>query len=801
MNKNFDAQAYMNSLSPDMQNRIRSCKSAEEVEAILKQSSPVNGATELSMDELDNVTGGRSIVPVAMAAMMLFSSLAPLAASAEEPPSYTETQAPEESTEAETAAEEETGAEPDETIEVLKETFDAENATEADTELFATVTQAMADIRNANATTDPVELPDYSDQIIASAKEACGDTPLFQNEAFCGDAANRVPMYMPDGFISFSRENAVNSANALQGTSAEDFGKKAGIDLGDAALDTVGDLFPGAKLLVSPFKSLFHANVDDPDPMTMMNEKLNEMDNKLDEIQNRLGDLNDTINQNTEWMGQKMENVADMNAFKEDYRNLSALLEDFSNDIKAAETYPKCNNTQKIMRLAQLKKSANYRDINLLCNKIKKYMDGSNPNAYPCMYEVLYKSKALNYMTAGEAYNAAYPVAQDLTEQYVYAVLMLAECQRAADAVCRFTEEDVAELGNGEEKRYFDEFDQYRVSFDKDVASAQLVAAADGLEKFRAHDNGTMTFKEKKPGFLPAGSLQYGVNLYENRSSCVSRYTSQTTLSFAEIKELADYVRSNYPGTSLYAYLQKWNPGAVSSLPSDGTAYLLTSNDTRTNEKYNDWHGLGVFGGSKDYDCTVYAKGINIYDPEVKETEFEVFFYNRWDYYIYGIHCDTDYFSQTNTSNTLFYLMGSNFTENGTLSYRAHVENIGWMDTVPDSATAGTTGQSLRMEGVIINLNDKNGNSMISYRAHVQDDGWQDWHNSGELAGTVGQSKRLEALEIKLNAEYAEKYDIVYRVHMEGIGWGDWVKNGETAGTTGESRRVEAVEIKLVPLT
>ena len=38
----------------------------------------------------------------------------------------------------------------------------------------------------------------------------------------------------------------------------------------------------------------------------------------------------------------------------------------------------------------------------------------------------------------------------------------------------------------------------------------------------------------------------------------------------------------------------------------------------------------------------------------------------------------------------------------------------------------------------------------IMYRVHVQNLGWMDWVENGETAGTTGQSLRLEAIEVKL---------------------------------------------------
>jgi peptidoglycan/xylan/chitin deacetylase (PgdA/CDA1 family) len=74
-----------------------------------------------------------------------------------------------------------------------------------------------------------------------------------------------------------------------------------------------------------------------------------------------------------------------------------------------------------------------------------------------------------------------------------------------------------------------------------------------------------------------------------------------------------------------------------------------------------------------------------------------------------------------------------------------------------------------------------------------------DWCSNGQTAGTTGESKRMEAVEIKLTGAISKQYDVYYRVHVQGFGWMGWAKNGESAGTTGYSRRIEAIQIKLVP--
>ena len=132
------------------------------------------------------------------------------------------------------------------------------------------------------------------------------------------------------------------------------------------------------------------------------------------------------------------------------------------------------------------------------------------------------------------------------------------------------------------------------------------------------------------------------------------------------------------------------------------------------------------------------------------------------------------------------------------LTYQAHIQDYGWLKPVKNGGIAGTTGKSLRMEALLINLMDGTKN-MIQYSAHVQNIGWQGWQNSGGVAGTTGKNLRMEAIRIKLVNGYEKNFDIYYRTHIENGGWLGWARNGEPAGTQGASLRMEALQIQLVP--
>jgi hypothetical protein len=128
--------------------------------------------------------------------------------------------------------------------------------------------------------------------------------------------------------------------------------------------------------------------------------------------------------------------------------------------------------------------------------------------------------------------------------------------------------------------------------------------------------------------------------------------------------------------------------------------------------------------------------------------------------------------------------------------YRAHVQDNGWMDWVNDGATAGTTGQSLRMEAVEIELRNAPPGARVCYEAHVQDNGWMGEVCDGDTAGTTGQGLRMEALKVRLRGGPSGTH-VCYQAHVENKGWMDEVCDGDTAGTTGQGLRMEAVKIRI----
>lgn len=127
------------------------------------------------------------------------------------------------------------------------------------------------------------------------------------------------------------------------------------------------------------------------------------------------------------------------------------------------------------------------------------------------------------------------------------------------------------------------------------------------------------------------------------------------------------------------------------------------------------------------------------------------------------------------------------------LTYSAHVSDIGWQPYVSSGEIAGTTGRNLSVEALSFKLLNAGAGDAVKVRAHVRNIGWQDWmDNSG---GTTGRALNIEALQLQLSDSLSSQYDLWYRVHVQDIGWLDWAKNGEVAGTTGMAKHVEAVQV------
>ncbi|PKM75055.1 MAG: hypothetical protein CVU92_03295, partial [Firmicutes bacterium HGW-Firmicutes-17] len=82
--------------------------------------------------------------------------------------------------------------------------------------------------------------------------------------------------------------------------------------------------------------------------------------------------------------------------------------------------------------------------------------------------------------------------------------------------------------------------------------------------------------------------------------------------------------------------------------------------------------------------------------------------------------------------------------------YSTHVQNVGWQSSKKNGEISGTVGQSLRLEGIKILVDNSEANVVIQYQTHVQNIGWQPMVSNGALSGTTGLALRLEGIRIEL---------------------------------------------------
>lgn len=141
-------------------------------------------------------------------------------------------------------------------------------------------------------------------------------------------------------------------------------------------------------------------------------------------------------------------------------------------------------------------------------------------------------------------------------------------------------------------------------------------------------------------------------------------------------------------------------------------------------------------------------------------------------------------------------------TDNTNVWYKAHVQDIGWQNTVVNGDTAGTTGRALKIEALQIDVSDSASFS-IEYNAYVNTIGWVGVQKDGQTIGTTGRNLPMYgiciAIKDKNTKQDSANYDIYYRVHVRDIGWESWTKNGNLAGDTANGKPIEAIEIQIRP--
>ena len=140
-----------------------------------------------------------------------------------------------------------------------------------------------------------------------------------------------------------------------------------------------------------------------------------------------------------------------------------------------------------------------------------------------------------------------------------------------------------------------------------------------------------------------------------------------------------------------------------------------------------------------------------------------------------------------------------NAVNNEGLRIQAHVQNLGWCDWVHDGQVAGTTGGGLRLEALRV---DPPEGYELRIKLHIQNKGWVCYtgivHGNDLVLGTTGQSLRIEAIIVEVVKRPANSRKMLYfRVHQQDVGWKGWTAEGFCSGSDAEAMRLEAVQMKI----
>ncbi len=88
--ENINVRTFMDTLSDEVREKVMACRTSEELEAVFNAEGidldafcEVEEDRELSLDDLENVSGGRGFIPSALVAIIMFTSAAPVLSSAD----------------------------------------------------------------------------------------------------------------------------------------------------------------------------------------------------------------------------------------------------------------------------------------------------------------------------------------------------------------------------------------------------------------------------------------------------------------------------------------------------------------------------------------------------------------------------------------------------------------------------------------------------------------------------------------------------------------------------------------------
>ena len=128
------------------------------------------------------------------------------------------------------------------------------------------------------------------------------------------------------------------------------------------------------------------------------------------------------------------------------------------------------------------------------------------------------------------------------------------------------------------------------------------------------------------------------------------------------------------------------------------------------------------------------------------------------------------------------------------VAYAAHAETLGWLPWMRNGVTAGSTGQSARMDGLRAKLTNSVAGARLCYQAYARDLGWLPLACDGAVTGTAEQSLGLQAVTMTLEGAPPGCH-VKYRAHAPAAGWHSWASDGAATGAPGESDPLTAIEV------
>ena len=147
--------------------------------------------------------------------------------------------------------------------------------------------------------------------------------------------------------------------------------------------------------------------------------------------------------------------------------------------------------------------------------------------------------------------------------------------------------------------------------------------------------------------------------------------------------------------------------------------------------------------------------------------------------------------SSINTSNVEGQPTGKESSE-PTLYYSSNCQDTGWLETVNEPNTTGTTGRSLNLYQLKLDL--RNGNPSAYLSGKVYNGVWKNYDNISNSTVIGDNNKAIQI--INFTANNLTGYRLQYRVHSADIGWQSWVNEGTNAGSSGHN--IQAIDFRIV---